>query len=97
MIKKTMASVDSHSLSKLIKPVLYPVFKDIKKSYDYEEHGGTLLLGVNGLVMKCHGSSNEKAIENALLKTQQSYDNKLLNDLEELLEAHTFQINKDTE
>ena len=96
MIKKTLTSVNSHSLSKFVKPVLYPVFKDIKKSYDYEEHGGTLLLGVNGLVMKCHGSSNVKAIENALLKTQHSYDNKLINDLEKLLESHTLNINKDS-
>ena len=96
MIKKTLASVNSHSLSKFVKPVLYPVFKDIKKSYDYEEHGGTLLLGVNGLVMKCHGSSNVKAIENALLKTQHSFDNKLINDLEKLLESHTLNTNKDS-
>ena len=48
-------------------PVLYPVFDDLKKSFDYEEYGGTPLLGVNGIVTKCHGSSNHKAIENALL------------------------------
>ena len=31
MIIRTMKSVNSHSMSKLVKPVLYPVFKDIKK------------------------------------------------------------------
>ena len=35
---------------------------NIKKSYDYEEHGGTPILGVNGIVIKCHGSSKSKAI-----------------------------------
>ena len=34
----------------------------MKKSFDYEEHGGTPLLGVNGIITKCHGSSNDKAI-----------------------------------
>ena len=96
MIKHTIASVDSHSLSKMAKPILYPVFDDIKKAYDYEEHGGTLLLGVNGLVMKCHGASNEKAIENALLKTQKSIETNLIPDIKSLLKIDTenYEINK---
>ena len=82
MIDITIESIDSHPISKLIKPVLFPVFKDIRKTFDYEEYGGTPILGVNGIVMKCHGSSNSKAIENALLKTQSSYNNNLIYDLE---------------
>ena len=85
MIKNTMKSINSHSLSKIVKPVLYPVFDDMRKSFDYEEHGGTPLLGVNGIVMKCHGSSNDKAIENALLNTQKSYENNLIDDMKTVL------------
>ncbi|MDC1050830.1 phosphate acyltransferase PlsX [Candidatus Marinimicrobia bacterium] len=85
MIKNTMKSINSHSLSKIVKPVLYPVFDDMKKSFDYEEHGGTPLLGVNGIIMKCHGSSNDKAIENALLNTQKSYENNLIKDMKIVL------------
>tara|TARA_Y100001960_G_C14696983_1_gene839518 strand:+ start:13 stop:1038 length:1026 start_codon:yes stop_codon:yes gene_type:complete len=91
MIKRTLDSVDSHSLSKMAKPILYPVFKDIKKSYDYEEHGGTLLLGVNGVVMKCHGSSNKKAIENALLNTMTSIKHNLINDIEHLMDNYNIE------
>tara|TARA_Y100000590_G_C15718353_1_gene1012672 strand:+ start:156 stop:1181 length:1026 start_codon:yes stop_codon:yes gene_type:complete len=96
MIKHTIQSVDSHSLSKMAKPILYPVFDDIKKAYDYEEHGGTLLLGVNGVVMKCHGASNAKAIENALLKTQKSIDTNLIPDIKSLLKTDPIidEINK---
>ena len=82
MIDITIESINSHSISKLIKPVLFPVFKDITKTFDYEEYGGTPILGVNGIVMKCHGSSNSKAIENALIKTQISHNNNLIYDLE---------------
>ncbi len=81
MINITKQSINSHSLSKIVKPVLYPVFDDLKKSFDYEEYGGTPLLGVNGIVTKCHGSSNHKAIENALLNTQKSFENNLINDI----------------
>jgi len=85
MINHTMNIVDSHSLSKMAKPILYQMFDDLKKTYDYEEHGGTLLLGVNGVVMKCHGSSNEKAIENALLKTQKSIESNLVPDIKNMI------------
>jgi len=81
MINRTMRSVNSHSISKIVKPVLFPVFKDMKKSFDYEEHGGIPLLGVNGIITKCHGSSNDKAIENALLNTQKSFENNLVSDI----------------
>ena len=86
MIETTKKSVDSHSISKFIKPVLYPVFSDISKSLDHEEHGGTPILGINGIVMKCHGSSTSKAIENALYKTQQTYETKLIEKFEKKLQ-----------
>ena len=91
MIKRTMTSVNSHSLSKLVKPVLSPVFDDISKSFDYEEYGGTPLLGVDGLILKCHGASNSKAILNALHKTQKTYENNLIEDLEK--EIRKYQSN----
>ena len=39
----------------------------IKKLYDYEEYGATPILGVNGLVLKSHGSSSRISIKNALI------------------------------
>ncbi|MGF7185128.1 glycerol-3-phosphate acyltransferase PlsX [Desulfitispora alkaliphila] len=44
----------------------YPAFKAIKKKMDYSEYGGAPLLGVNGVSIICHGSSNAKAIKNAI-------------------------------
>jgi glycerol-3-phosphate acyltransferase PlsX len=34
--------------------------------YDYNEHGGAPLLGIDGICIICHGSSGDKAIKNAL-------------------------------
>ena len=92
MIKSTMKSINSHSLSKIVKPVLGPVLNDIKKSFDYEEHGGTPILGVNEIVMKCHGSSNDKAIENALFNTQKSYENHLIKDMNKSLSKNRLKL-----
>jgi glycerol-3-phosphate acyltransferase PlsX len=34
--------------------------------YDYAEHGGAPLLGIDGICIICHGSSGDRAIKNAL-------------------------------
>ncbi|OEG00356.1 phosphate acyltransferase [Vulcanibacillus modesticaldus] len=53
-------------LSKLGALMLKPSFKNLKKVMDYTEVGGAPLLGVNGAFIKAHGSSNAKAIMNAV-------------------------------
>lgn len=40
--------------------------QNLAKRYDYHETGGAPLLGIDGICIICHGSSGEKAIENAL-------------------------------
>lgn len=41
-------------------------FREFKKRLDYTEYGGAPLLGVKGVVIVCHGSSNANAIKNAV-------------------------------
>lgn len=41
-------------------------FKEFKKRMDYSEYGGAPLLGVKGVVIVGHGSSNANAIKNAV-------------------------------
>lgn len=41
-------------------------FSGLKKQIDYAEYGGAPLLGIDGVVIICHGRSNAKAIKNAI-------------------------------
>ncbi|MBQ4074662.1 MAG: phosphate acyltransferase PlsX [Clostridia bacterium] len=43
-----------------------PAFRRVKKTMDYTEVGGAPLLGVKGVVIKAHGSSNGHAIASAI-------------------------------
>ncbi|HEX2972231.1 MAG TPA: phosphate acyltransferase PlsX [Tepidisphaeraceae bacterium] len=43
-----------------------PVLKGLRAKYDWQEHGGAPLLGVNGYCLICHGRSDGKAIKNAI-------------------------------
>jgi phosphate acyltransferase len=56
-----------------------PVVKTIYAKNDYHEHGGAPLLGVNGVMMIAHGSSEPRTIKNAILKTVE-YVNGHIND-----------------
>ena len=41
-------------------------FRSLKRRLDPEVYGGAVLLGLNGNVIKCHGSSRERAFMNAI-------------------------------
>ena len=48
-----------------------PAFRKFKRSLDYNAYGGAPLLGVEGAVIKAHGSSGETAIMNALRQARE--------------------------
>ncbi len=55
---------------------------DFKKTMDYTEYGGAPLLGLKGAVVKAHGSSNQKAIMNALVYAQKYLDSGVIEAIE---------------
>lgn len=50
---------------------------EVRKKIDYSEYGGAPLLGLSGGFFICHGSSNAKAIANAILKMKGMLDRNL--------------------
>ncbi|NLN49863.1 MAG: phosphate acyltransferase PlsX [Clostridiales bacterium] len=50
----------------------------LKKRFDYKEYGGAPFLGINGIMIKAHGSSDKKAIKNAIRQAKLLYDNKCI-------------------
>jgi len=48
--------------------------RNVKKLLDYSEHGGAPLLGVKGISIICHGSSNAYAIMNACRAARNCYE-----------------------
>lgn len=49
-------------------------FIGLKKRFDYKEYGGAPFLGINGIMVKAHGSSDKKAIKNAIRQAKLLYD-----------------------
>jgi len=50
--------------------LLRPSLRRLKRRFDYAEHGGAMLLGINGVFVKCHGSSKSLAIKNGIFQAE---------------------------
>ena len=59
-------------------------FMDLVKMTDYTEHGGSPLLGVNGLCFICHGRSKAKTFKNAILNTEKFMDSNIIEHFKEI-------------
>ncbi|GGI41733.1 phosphate acyltransferase PlsX [Mammaliicoccus stepanovicii] len=78
-IFKMMKDVMTASpINKLAALTLKKDFGSIKDKLDYAEYGGSVLLGLNGIVVKAHGSSNERAFYNAIKQAKLAADTKII-------------------
>lgn len=60
------AELTASPFTKLLAAGLRPRFRNIGNRLDYAEYGGSIVLGVNGILIKPHGRSNAKAIKNSI-------------------------------
>ena len=68
LISKVKEGMMTSLRSKIGALLVKPALKQTMKSFDASEYGGAPLLGLNGLVVKTHGSSNAKEVKNTLLQ-----------------------------
>ncbi len=68
LIKKIKAGMLSSLRSKIGALLVKPALKNTLKSFQTEEYGGAPLLGLNGLVVKTHGSSKAIEVKNSILQ-----------------------------
>jgi len=72
------------------------VFTNLKKEIDYAEYGGAPLLGVDGCAIVSHGSSNAKAVKNAIFQAINYTESDINKKIEEIL-IENFDENKKVE
>lgn len=64
------AELKADARSKLGAALAMPAFKRMKKRMDYKEVGGAPMLGIDGCVVKAHGSSDDKAFRSAIMQAR---------------------------
>lgn len=70
-------------ISKMGALLLKPSLRGLKDSMDYAEHGGAPLLGINGGIIKAHGSSDARAIKNAIRQGKSFIDQAVLENIKD--------------
>ncbi len=65
------AYADKGIIQKIKAAITASVLKATLRDFDYQEHGGVPLLGVNGVVIIGHGSSSPKAIRTMIFRAEE--------------------------
>jgi glycerol-3-phosphate acyltransferase PlsX len=68
LIKKVKAGMMTSLRSKIGALLVKPALKETLKAFSLDAYGGAPLLGLNGLVVKTHGSSKAVEIKNSILQ-----------------------------
>ncbi len=68
-------------------------FADFKKRLDYSEYGGAPLLGIKGVCIVSHGSSNSNAIKNAVRVAMEFANSQLNHTIQERIAGSSRNLN----
>lgn len=68
LIKKVKEGMMSNLRSKIGALLVKPALKETLKAFDLEQYGGAPMLGLNGLVVKTHGSAKSVEIKNSIFQ-----------------------------
>ena len=68
LIKKVKAGMMTNLRSKIGAILVKPALKNTLKTFDLEQYGGAPMLGLNGLVVKTHGSSKSIEVKNSIMQ-----------------------------
>lgn len=70
-------------IRKLGAMIIMPALKSLKNKFDYSEHGGAPFLGINGLVIKTHGSAKAKQVKHTILQASRLAEQDLVAKIEQ--------------
>lgn len=94
LVKSMQRQIQTNIFSRMGAMLLLPFLKRMRSMFDYAESGGAPLLGVNGIVVICHGSSNARAIANAIALAYQMATREIKKHIhDELITNHFGQNN----
>ena len=77
----------SSTVTKIGAALSKPAFRDLKRKLDYNAYGGAPMLGVEGAVVKAHGSSGDEAIKNAIRQAREMLAGNVVEKIREGLEG----------
>ena len=87
LMRMVKEEISRHWVSRVGAALTLSAMKEVRKRVDYAEYGGAPLLGVNGVVIVCHGSSTALAIRNAVRVAAGAVNSGLVGAIRESVES----------
>ncbi|ATZ16253.1 phosphate:acyl-[acyl carrier protein] acyltransferase [Entomoplasma freundtii] len=92
-LKNLMKVIKTTLTKSLIRKIpalfLKKAFKEVGTKFDYKNYAGAILLGVNGVVFKSHGSSDEQAFGSTLRMTYEAIQGDVLAKIKTKMEVES--------
>ena len=91
ILLKAIEGINSHIFDWILSVMpnqnknILDILNNFKDTHNHEEYGATPLLGVNGLILKSHGSSKRLGIKNSLLSAKKYYETNLIKNIKKNL------------
>ena len=95
LLKKVKKGMLSSLRSKIGALLVKPALKGVLKDFDTSEYGGAPLLGLNGLVVKTHGSSKSKEVCNSIIQCVAFKEQKINEKIKEAIQQETLEEMKE--
>lgn len=93
MLKKEIKSSIKASIG--AKLFLGKTFKNLKNTFDYGSHGGSLFLGTKKIVVKSHGSSKAESIYHSIQQVIEAHNAKLIEKMQDAVQGVNIEIEED--
>jgi glycerol-3-phosphate acyltransferase PlsX len=90
LARSVQRQVQTNMFSRVGAMLLLPFLRRMRSQFDYAERGGAPLLGVNGNIMICHGSSSSRAMQNAVIEAHRMASRKILERIHDEIVTNHF-------
>lgn len=89
------SDIKSHVMSKIGYLFMKGTFKRLKGNFDYNKYGGSPFLGVNKIVVKCHGSSKAESFYQSIRQAYELGQSNLTKDIAESVNGIDIKIEEE--
>lgn len=72
IMKRMRQAATSNARAKVGGALLRPSLRSLKQDISHTDHGGAMLLGLKGMVIKCHGRADSEALANGIRVAEQA-------------------------
>lgn len=92
IMKRMRQAATSNARAKVGGALLRPSLRSLKQDISHTDHGGAMLLGLKGMVVKCHGRADWETVANGLRVAEQALAREVLTRIAERLNPKEVEV-----